>query len=217
MDGRLQCRPLALALPLLLASMPSITAAAPQFSQELAYWTYAIASASYCNDSSLQQWSCVPCRRSNSSVSEVSIFHNHSTDGRAILGLFRQPSGDERIVFSVRGTESLENWIEDLKAFKTDRSLDPQSCPGCKVHSGFVDVWDSLTPQFLPALAKLRARYPSAPITVTGHSLGAAVAILAAYVLEQMLKVRVDALFTYGSPTRSLPTRTRSATAAPGD
>merc|ERR1712146_444070 len=49
-------------------------------------------------------------------------------------------------------------------------------------------------------LARLRTQYPSATLFVTGHSLGAAVALIAAYSLHFDLGFEVGGAYTYGSP-----------------
>ena len=74
------------------------------------------------------------------------------------------------------------------------------SCAGCKVHDGFFDTWISLQAQIVQELRRLRSAHPSAPLYVTGHSLGGAVATLGSYVLANDLNIPVTATYTYGSP-----------------
>jgi hypothetical protein len=65
------------------------------------------------------------------------------------------------------------------------------------VHPGFArafqDVWNLAEPR----LAEIQQRDPSKPIWLTGHSLGAALATLAAHKLGRDV---VSALYTFGSP-----------------
>lgn len=173
--------------------------ASSSFDEREAYYHYALSGVAYCTKNASQEdFSCVPCRRSNATVKELTVLTNASTDLRAILGVFRaQGSAEDRIVLSVRGTESLENWIENLKVLKTDLAM---SCEGCRVHSGFYDMWASLAPGLLPRLAALRNAYPNAPLTLTGHSLGAAIAILGSYILETDLQIPVQAVYSFGAP-----------------
>ena len=104
---------------------------------------------------------------------------------------------DVKLVVSFRGTESLENWIENLRIAKTDREM---SCAGCKVHSGFLDSFNTVADGVLAAIQEQHERYPGAPVYTTGHSLGGALAVIAAYVLEYDLHVPVSGVFTYGAP-----------------
>ena len=175
------------------------TAACTHFDQSEAYWHYTLSGTAYCTENvSKENFGCRRCRRSTSTVRELFVLTNASTDVRAFLGVFRRKgASDDRIVLSVRGTESLENWIENLKLYRTDRAM---SCSGCRVHSGFYDVWASLQPSLMQQLDAVRQRYPNAPLTLTGHSLGAAVAILGGYILERDLSIPVQAVYTFGSP-----------------
>lgn len=50
------------------------------------------------------------------------------------------------------------------------------SCDGCEVHAGFLDSYKTLAPQILSALAYIQPDQ----VHVTGHSLGAALGVLAA-------------------------------------
>ena len=52
--------------------------------------------------------------------------------------------------------------------------------PNVKVHKGFGDSWTNLRPYVYQALNRVRALCPTCTLTVGGHSLGAAMATLAA-------------------------------------
>ena len=97
------------------------------------------------------------------------------------------------IVVAFRGTEQrLEDWIVDL-----DFSLTAGPLPG-SVHEGFYDglslVWSSLDERVRGLLAA-RPR----ELFVTGHSLGGALAALAAAQWRRE-GVLVDGVYTYGQP-----------------
>ena len=57
-------------------------------------------------------------------------------------------------------------------------------CADCAVHLGFMASWNSTKALVLPTLAALIATHPSYVLTLTGHSLGGAVAGLAALEFE---------------------------------
>jgi len=159
---------------------------------------YALSGAAYC-DGLQDAWDCLPCRRANVTAESVLQFSSSKDDGHGDLALLRRVGEADglEIVLGFRGTESWENAIDDLKFAKTDRSV--RSCAGCLVHSGFDDVWRDLAPLFVTKLRELRTQYPTAPFYVTGHSLGASVAIIASYSLEADLSISISALFTYGA------------------
>lgn len=74
------------------------------------------------------------------------------------------------------------------------------SCSGCKVHSGFLNCWTNLGSDMLTEVRRLLALTPSAAVYTTGHSLGGAVAMIAAYVLEYDEKIPISGVYSYGSP-----------------
>ena len=131
------------------------------FSDDDGYFFYTLASASYCTNKTLAAWDCMPCKAAGGATllpSTLTVFFNSSTDARALTAVVGDRNTNAKyIVLSWRGTETLHNWLEDAHFFKTDRGM---SCDGCKVHSGFVDVWASLAPKIVPELERLRVHHP---------------------------------------------------------
>ena len=172
----------------------------PAYDVSRAHLFYELAGASYCTNTSIGSWSCTPCARSNQSVVSNKIFYDTKTGARGFAGAFSADASvaTDLIVFSFRGSEGLNNWIENLKFAKTDHNM---SCAGCKVHSGFYDCWKALKDHgMVVELRRLISTYPTAKVYMTGHSLGAAIAMLAAYELQYEFKIPVDGVYTYGQP-----------------
>jgi triacylglycerol lipase len=94
--------------------------------------------------------------------------------------------GTDAHVLSFRGTEVTQksDVLADLKAGKN-----LEACGG-KVHVGFKDELNKLWPAITKSLANIDTLY------VTGHSLGAAMATIAA----SRIQTKVIALITFGSP-----------------
>jgi len=94
--------------------------------------------------------------------------------------------GADAHVLSFRGTQVTEksDVLADLKAGKN------LEASGGKVHVGFKDEIDKLWPAITASLANIDTVY------VTGHSLGAAMATIAA----SRIQTKVIALVTFGSP-----------------
>lgn len=59
-----------------------------------------------------------------------------------------------------------------------------EDCPKCQVHVGFNVVWNSFKTEIMKYLEEMEITVTSEKILVTGHSLGGAVATLAAYELR---------------------------------
>lgn len=100
-------------------------------------------------------------------------------DGEGIRAPRHFVAVDEReksIVVAIRGTNSISDIITDLLC-------DNEPFAGGYAHGGMKRAAESLYAAILPTLRSALAKYPSYIIAVTGHSLGAGVAILLTKVL----------------------------------
>ncbi|KAG5992830.1 hypothetical protein E4U43_003657 [Claviceps pusilla] len=127
------------------------------------------------------------------------------------------------ILVAFRGTYSIANTIVDLSTVpqkyvpypapddggggteEQDTHSPPQQargreCDNCTVHMGFLQSWQLARETVVPRLKALKKKYPSYQIQLVGHSLGGAVACLAA--LELKLSLGWDDLVvtTFGEP-----------------
>ena len=68
---------------------------------------------------------------------------------------------------------NIANWIANLNFEFADYS----ACEGCKVHAGFYWTYLTLATHVIHDVQTLLNRYATATILVTGHSLGAAMAV----------------------------------------
>jgi pimeloyl-ACP methyl ester carboxylesterase len=104
---------------------------------------------------------------------------------------------NDSLVVSFRGTKGIRDLLTDISirkvAFQVGR--EPSNSAG-KVHRGFLAALDSIWDQVLAAVNELG---PARPVFVTGHSLGAALAQLAAIRLAANGQT-VAAVYLYGSP-----------------
>jgi len=99
----------------------------------------------------------------------------------------------KRIVIAFRGTEpTLEEWLNNL-----DFDLVPGPFGG-EVHDGFSGALDAVWTQVDRTISRFRQN-ASKSIWITGHSLGAALATLAA-ARRRDADQRVDGLYTFGQP-----------------
>lgn len=118
------------------------------------------------------------------------LIESAKTDTRVFLA----EMGDH-LILSFKGTSisSRQNIATDLDFTMTK----PGWSPG-RIHQGFANGLEDAWIQIANALARHRPHRKE--IWVTGHSLGAALAQLAAYRLKHQLKYEIRAVYTYGTP-----------------
>ncbi|RPB11172.1 alpha/beta-hydrolase [Morchella conica CCBAS932] len=100
------------------------------------------------------------------------------------------PPAPPRIIVAFRGTYSIANALADLAINKQEyvpypddgHTADPAAakCNDCLVHAGFLQSWSNTNALISDVVAALRSEYPGYRLTLVGHSLGGAVAALAA-------------------------------------
>eukprot|EP01130_Rhizamoeba_saxonica_P014924 TRINITY_DN6599_c0_g1_i2.p1 TRINITY_DN6599_c0_g1~~TRINITY_DN6599_c0_g1_i2.p1 ORF type:complete len:310 (-),score=50.14 TRINITY_DN6599_c0_g1_i2:48-977(-) len=152
---------------------------------------------SYCTGNGTSwssDWSCFFCDSSNNAT----IHKTFDIEEHNLFGYIATTEKNETII-SFRGTEreSIDNWISNLKIWKTE--LPYEYCDGCKIHSGFFKSYGLLKKEVRQVVSQLSQIYPENDIIVTGHSLGGAISTLAAIDLRHH-DIDVNLLITYGSP-----------------
>ncbi len=99
---------------------------------------------------------------------------------------------DSAIVLAFRGTSSIQDWMTD-----SDLSLTSVRTGG-KVHSGFFRALCLVWNDILQVITSVQTK--AQPLWITGHSLGAALAALAAARFDLELDKPVSGVYTFGQP-----------------
>ncbi|CAE8644444.1 unnamed protein product [Polarella glacialis] len=146
--------------------------------------------------SALQTWTCGPTCEAAGNVTDVRILSNSAENTFGFAGRYQ---GDCVVAF--RGTKNPENVLVDLDFGQIELELaENQQCAGgCKVHAGFSRAWRSLRYQTETALRDLGCAGAGQAVRLTGHSLGGAMAALAAWDLSAS-GYNVSQVYTYGEP-----------------
>lgn len=112
------------------------------------------------------------------------------------MGYVGYDSSTIYVVF--RGTTNLKNVLVDLAIFKKPVWED---LPDAKVHTGFRSSWLNLGPNIMLSIRTASMKCPSCKhVTFSGHSLGAAIATIAATEFARSKPTLSFELFTMGSP-----------------
>lgn len=127
-------------------------------------------------------------------ISEVKFLKNSTINSGGFVAYDKK---QDEIIVVFRGTEpwSIKNWITDLDTLTTNYD----ACSGCLVHEGFYSSYLSLKAQLFTTLSKLLSEHPKAKKSVTGHSLGGAIAVHAALDIANQYGP-IDSFFTFGQP-----------------
>ncbi len=149
-----------------------------------------MSSIAYDSVASINAWNCPRC--SKYPLINVKAFSNSTGD---IQGFTGYSTSLNAIILSFRGSASIQNWIINLS---TTMVAYPH-CANCKIHNGFSTAWNLAKGFVNPQIQALRALHRDAPIYITGHSLGGAIAAVSAADIKTTFG-NIAALYTFGEP-----------------
>lgn len=149
------------------------------------------AGLAYCPAETIWDWSCRHCR-SLGEKTVTGIYVGSATETKSVLLV---DHARQELVLAFRGTSNQRNKIEDAKVFKKEFFVG-------KVHTGFRNCASEQMDAYQHALQKLLKEFPSYTLVLTGHSLGGAIAVLAAVMVHTQWQVdpRRMHVVTYGQP-----------------
>jgi pimeloyl-ACP methyl ester carboxylesterase len=173
-------------------------AASATFSHADALAHLFLANAAYCDPAETERWVCAPCVRASAAlgVRRFDLVRQFSGNYSNMQGFVASAPGLVAVAF--RGTaEYFDYWI-DLQEYRT---APYPSCSACLVHSGFLSAWNDVQAEVLSGVRDALRAQPGARLVVVGHSLGGAVAIIAAlHIATADGSKPPSAVFTFGEP-----------------
>ncbi|KAI9819807.1 MAG: hypothetical protein M1832_003882 [Thelocarpon impressellum] len=154
--------------------------------------------AAYCvnnNDSPNNELTCpkgnCPLVEAADASSTLEFQNSRFTDTTGFVAVDKT---NRQIVMAIRGSQSVQNFVADVVFVGVPWNL----CADCKVHKGFWLSWLELRSDITKAVNAAIEANPGFSVVFTGHSLGGAVATIAAADIRRA-GTQV-ALYTYGSP-----------------
>jgi len=130
-------------------------------------------------------------------------------DKEVSIGFVCQADGTGDVVIAIRGTEGIQEWINDAHFLLV-------TCPflagAGNTEDGFTAMYNSLrtgdaagSPTVVNALATLPFPQPVNSVTICGHSLGGALVTLLALDLAANTNFKNPTVYSYGSPRTGDP------------
>ncbi|KAH9484947.1 putative feruloyl esterase A [Psilocybe cubensis] len=118
-------------------------------------------------------------------------------------GFVARDDSRKEIVIAFRGTGELKDAFVDLQIIMKPLQITglTTSVSGAQAHTGFQYAYNVAASTVLKTVKAQAAAYPTYTIVVTGHSLGGAVAALAAVSIKAAVNPKAGLkLYTYGQP-----------------
>lgn len=181
------CKMKLIALLLLLLTLTT----QQQYNSPLAYRLTYLSAIAYEPQALIESWTCELCGKVVKVVNAKVV----TNDTNSVYGYVGYSPDLAAIVIAFRGSVDTANWILNLKTTRTDYPL----CSGCSVHVGFNQGFNSVKTQVNAIIDDLIAMYRGSKILLTGHSLGGALAVMAAAHIQNVYG-NVGALYTMGQP-----------------
>ena len=185
--------------------LPLLAAASHPYDEVLGHKLSWYSSATYCHLGDIQTWSCgdacdmLPGFKLHTSFSQE-VMNNQSN---VIIGI---DGNTTDIIVAFEGTHNPKELIQELTNFDLV-DYTPHSIPGAQVDKFFLEAYNSGRDKIIQAVTEL---YQTAGqrVLVTGHSLGGAIAALAALdiVLSKVAPAEDLYLYTIGEPRIGNPT-----------
>lgn len=168
------------------------------------------AMASYCDDDEVWEWNCHYCDDpSVRSFRAEFILYDPLSFTSAFVGV---QDNTKEIIVAFRGTvsTSVDNWASDLDSYKIRLSFIDEGIdytpgfqfPSLFVHEGFLLDFLRHIKSLREAVVELQQRHPDYTISITGHSLGGAMATLGCLLFKAGSEYQSEGLrcITFGSP-----------------
>ncbi|BCR89853.1 lipase family protein [Aspergillus chevalieri] len=153
--------------------------------------------ASYCERNINSAGDKLTCKAGNCAIvqeAETTTLYEFENEND-VAGYLAADTTNNLLVLSFRGSRTIDNWIDNIDFIQEDIT---DVCNDCWAHGGWWDAWQEVADELSGQIKDAVNQYPDYKMVFTGHSLGGALATIAATVLRNE-GYTID-LYTYGSP-----------------
>ncbi|KAJ1933259.1 hypothetical protein FBU59_006089, partial [Linderina macrospora] len=143
-------------------------------------------------------WNChLNCEQACTAGTVVDLHWSIGTP--ASTGYIAHNPSSKEIFLVYRGSYTVEDWLEDFTFLQVPS---PLTVPGSLMHTGFLFAYSSMDSKVKATLQGLLNAYPDYTLIVTGHSLGAGEAAVAAtdFAITKPEWIPRMKLITFGQP-----------------
>ena len=158
------------------------------YEENIALHTVNLAQATY-TVSNVDEWNCYTC---DPSIKLEYIVEHHGA--KALQGF---DSYTNTIFTAFRGSSNILNWIDNIQISK----ISPYNDTSINVEKGFYKAYEYLKDDLFNNIPTLVSKYNTNQVSITGHSLGAAMATLMVYDISNFYSnYKITFFYTFGSP-----------------
>ncbi|KAI9699279.1 MAG: hypothetical protein M1836_002889 [Candelina mexicana] len=156
------------------------------------------AAATYCFGNNDSADTPIICPQHNcplvESANATSVYEFQNSRFTDTTGFIAVDDTNGLIVLAFRGSSEWKNWVSDLQTTMVPFAFGANLA---QVHMGFLEAWKESEDGIVSSLAKAVKQYEDYQVVITGHSLGGAVATLAAVDIRKNVSAE---LYTFGAP-----------------
>ncbi|RKP38608.1 Alpha/Beta hydrolase protein, partial [Dimargaris cristalligena] len=140
-------------------------------------------------------WDCKDCAE----VANSTLVESFQSKKKRAVGYVAINNDIKSVSMVFRGTDNINQYLTDLQIKKKDW---PDWAKGSAVHTGFLEAYEAVSDSLYKQVTNQLAKHPSHNLTISGHSLGAALASLAAvdFVHRNKTLASIMRVVTFGKP-----------------